>query len=172
VRIFRVDNPHTKAFPFWEWVIPELKAEEPGVLLLAEAFTRPRVMERLAKAGFSQSYTYFTWRDTKADLTQYMLELTANQVHEYFRPNFWPNTPDILPTGLQTGGMPAFRRQLVLAATLAASYGIYGPAFELGDNTPTKAGSEEYLNSEKYEIKTWNLEDPASLKPLIKQTPD
>jgi starch synthase (maltosyl-transferring) len=169
VRIFRVDNPHTKAFPFWQWVIPELKAEHPDVLFLAEAFTRPRVMERLAKVGFTQSYTYFTWRTTKAELTEYLTELTATPVKEYFQPNFWPNTPDILPAGLQTGGLPAFRSQLVLAGTMTASYGIYGPAFELGDNTPTKPGSEEYLDSEKYEIKQWNLEDPASLRPLITQ---
>ncbi len=167
VLIFRVDNPHTKAFPFWEWVIPELKAQNPNVLFLAEAFTRPRVMERLAKLGFSQSYTYFTWRDTKEELTRYMLELTTTPVREYFRPNFWPNTPDILPAHLQTGGLPAFRSRLVLAATLAANYGIYGAAFELGENTPAKPGSEEYLNSEKYEIKSWDLQDPASLKPLI-----
>ena len=167
VLIFRVDNPHTKAFPFWQWVIPELKAKDPNVLFLAEAFTRPRVMERLAKAGFSESYTYFTWRDTKEELTQYMLELTTTPVREYFRPNFWPNTPDILPGHLQTGGLPAFRFRLVLAATLSANYGIYGPAFELGENTPVKPGSEEYLNSEKYEIKTWDLQKPTSLKPLI-----
>jgi starch synthase (maltosyl-transferring) len=167
VLVFRVDNPHTKAFPFWQWVIPELKAKDPNVLFLAEAFTRPRVMERLAKLGFSQSYTYFTWRDTKAELTQYMLELTTTPVKEYFRPNFWPNTPDILPGHLQTGGLPAFRFRLVLAATLCSNFGIYGPAYELGDNTPTKPGSEEYLNSEKYEIKQWDLTDPASLKPLI-----
>jgi starch synthase (maltosyl-transferring) len=167
VRIFRVDNPHTKAFPFWQWVIPELKAKNPDVLFLAEAFTRPRVMERLAKLGFSQSYTYFTWRVNKQELTEYLTELTATPVKEYFRPNFWPNTPDILPAGLQSGGLPAFRSQLVLAATMTSNYGMYGPAFELGDNTPTKPGSEEYLNSEKYEIKQWNLQDPASLKPLI-----
>jgi starch synthase (maltosyl-transferring) len=167
VLIFRVDNPHTKAFPFWQWVIPELKAKDPNVLFLAEAFTRPRVMERLAKLGFSQSYTYFTWRDTKEELTQYMLELTATPVHEYFRPNFWPNTPDILPGHLQTGGLPAFRSRLVLATTLSSNFGIYGPAFELGENTPAKPGSEEYLNSEKYEIKTWDLQKPSSLKPLI-----
>jgi starch synthase (maltosyl-transferring) len=167
VLLFRVDNPHTKAFPFWEWVIPELKAQDPNVLFLAEAFTRPRVMERLAKLGFSQSYTYFTWRDTKEELTRYLLELTTTPVREYFRPNFWPNTPDILPGHLQTGGLPAFRSRLVLAATLAANYGIYGPAFELGENTPAKPGSEEYLNSEKYEIKNWDLQNPASLKPLI-----
>jgi starch synthase (maltosyl-transferring) len=167
VSIFRVDNPHTKAFPFWQWVIPELKQKDPNVLFLAEAFTRPRVMERLAKLGFSQSYTYFTWRDTKEELTRYMLELTTTPVREYFRPNFWPNTPDILPGHLQTGGLPAFRSRLVLAATLSSNYGMYGPAFELGENTPTKPGSEEYLNSEKYEIKTWDLSDPASLRPLI-----
>jgi starch synthase (maltosyl-transferring) len=167
VLIFRVDNPHTKAFPFWQWVIPELKAKDANVLFLAEAFTRPRVMERLAKLGFSQSYTYFTWRDTKEELTEYMLELTTTPVKEYFRPNFWPNTPDILPGHLQTGGFPAFRFRLVLAATLCSNFGIYGPAYELGDNTPTKPGSEEYLNSEKYEIKQWDLTNPASLKPLI-----
>jgi starch synthase (maltosyl-transferring) len=167
VHIFRVDNPHTKAFPFWEWVIPELKAQDPNVLFLAEAFTRPRVMERLAKLGFSQSYTYFTWRDTKEELTQYLLELTTTPVREYFRPNFWPNTPDILPGHLQTGGLPAFRSRLVLATTMTANFGIYGAAFELGENTPTKPGSEEYLNSEKYEIKNWDLTNPASLKPFI-----
>ena len=126
VLIFRVDNPHTKAFPFWEWVIPELKEKNPDVLFLAEAFTRPRVMERLAKGGFLESYTYFTWRDTKEELTRYMLELTTTPVREYFRPNFWPNTPDILPGHLQTGGLPAFRCRLVLATTLTANYGIYG----------------------------------------------
>jgi starch synthase (maltosyl-transferring) len=167
VQIFRVDNPHTKAFPFWQWVIPELKAESPDVLFLAEAFTRPRVMERLAKLGFSQSYTYFTWRDTKEELTRYMLELTTSPLREYFRPNFWPNTPDILPGHLQTGGLPAFRSRLVLATTLTSNYGIYGPALELGENVPVKPGSEEYLNSEKYEIKAWDLTNPASLKPLI-----
>jgi starch synthase (maltosyl-transferring) len=167
VRIFRVDNPHTKSFPFWEWAIPELKAKDPDVLFLAEAFTRPRVMERLAKLGFSQSYTYFTWRDSKEELTAYMLELTTTPVREYFRPNFWPNTPDILPGHLQHGGLPAFRSRLVLAATLCSNYGIYGPAFELGENTPVRQGSEEYLNSEKYEIKRWDLENPASLKPLL-----
>jgi starch synthase (maltosyl-transferring) len=167
VRIFRVDNPHTKAFPFWQWLIPELKAKDPGVLFLAEAFTRPRVMERLAKLGFSQSYTYFTWRDTKEELTQYLLELTATPVREYFRPNFWPNTPDILAKSLQTGGLPAFRSRLVMAATMTSNYGIYGPAFELGESIPVKPGSEEYLNSEKYEIKSWDLQKPTSLKPLI-----
>ncbi len=167
VNIFRVDNPHTKAFPFWQWVIAELKAQNPDVLFLAEAFTRPRVMEQLAKLGFSQSYTYFTWRDKKEELTEYMLELTTTPVREYFRPNFWPNTPDILPAHLQTGGLPAFRSRLVLATTLTANYGVYGPAFELGENTPTRPGSEEYLDSEKYEIKPWDLLSRASLRPLI-----
>ncbi len=167
VNLFRVDNPHTKAFPFWQWVIPELKAKNPDVLFLAEAFTRPRVMEQLAKLGFSQSYTYFTWRETKEELTEYMLELTTTPVREYFRPNFWPNTPDILPGHLQTGGLPAFRSRLVLATTLTANFGVYGPAFESGVNIPMKPGGEEYLDSEKYEIKVWDLQNPASLKPLI-----
>ena len=167
VRIFRVDNPHTKAFPFWQWVIPELKAKDPDVLFLAEAFTRPRVMERLAKLGFSQSYTYFTWRDSKEEMTQYLTELNTSPVRDYFRPNFWPNTPDILPGHLQSGGLPAFRSRLVMAATLTGNYGIYGPAFELGENTPFKPGGEEYLNSEKYEIKVWDLNKTTSLRPLI-----
>ena len=167
VRIFRVDNPHTKAFPFWEWVIAEVQAAYPDAIFLAEAFTRPRVMERLAKLGFTQSYTYFTWRNTKADLTEYMTELTKTDVFEYLRPNFWPNTPDILPFGLQTGGPNAFKSRLVLAATLSSNYGMYGPAFELGENIRFKEGSEEYLNSEKYEIKRWNRDAPNSLRPLI-----
>jgi starch synthase (maltosyl-transferring) len=167
VRIFRVDNPHTKAFPFWEWVIAEVHAVYPDVIFLAEAFTRPRVMERLAKLGYTQSYTYFTWRNTKAELTQYLTELTKRDVAEYMRPNFWPNTPDILPFGLQTGGPHAFKCRLVLAATLSSNYGIYGPAFELGENIRFKEGSEEYLNSEKYEIKRWNRDAPTSLRPLI-----
>ena len=167
VRIFRVDNPHTKAFPFWEWAIPEVKREYPDVLFLAEAFTRPRVMQRLAKLGYTQSYTYFTWRNTKEELTQYLTELTQTEMKEYLGPNFWPNTPDILPESLQIGGRPAFEARLVLAATLAASYGIYGAAFELGENAPFKAGGEEYLNSEKYELKHWDVDSPANLKPLI-----
>ena len=135
VLIFRVDNPHTKAFPFWEWVIPELKAKYPDVLFLAEAFTRPRVMERLGKLGFSQSYTYFTWRETKEELTEYLTELTTTSIKEYFRPNFWPNTPDILPAHLQTGGLAAFRSRLVMAATLTSNYGMYGAAFEQWEKT-------------------------------------
>ncbi len=168
VRIFRVDNPHTKAFPFWEWCVAAVKVQYPDALFLAEAFTRPRVMQRLAKVGYSQSYTYFTWRETKAELTEYVTELTQTPVREYMRPNFWPNTPDILPGILQTGGMAAFKSRLILAGTMSSNYGIYGPAYELGDNTPfRKEKSEEYLDSEKYEIKQWNRDDPNSLRPLI-----
>ena len=167
VRIFRADNPHTKAFPFWEWVIGEVKKDYPDALFLAEAFTRPKVMYRLAKLGFSQSYTYFTWRNTKSELTQYFTELTQTDVSDFFRANLWPNTPDILTEYLQFGGRPAFMTRLVLAAMLGASYGIYGPAFELCENVPREPGSEEYLNSEKYEIKHWDLEKPDSLRELI-----
>ena len=167
VRIFRVDNPHTKAFPFWEWAIAEVKRGYPDALFLAEAFTRPKVMYRLAKLGFSQSYTYFAWRNTKSELTQYFTELTQTEVSDFFRANLWPNTPDILTEYLQFGGRPAFMTRLVLAAMLGASYGIYGPAFELCENVPREPGSEEYLNSEKYEIKHWDLEKPESLRELI-----
>ncbi len=169
VRIFRVDNPHTKAFPFWEWVIDEVHAVYPDVIFLAEAFTRPRIMERLAKLGYTQSYTYFTWRNTAAELTQYLTELTKTEIAEYMRPNFWPNTPDILPFGLQSGGPNAFKSRLVLAATLSSNYGMYGPAFELGENAPFKEGSEEYRYSEKYEIKQWDRDAAHSLRPLITQ---
>ena len=157
IRIFRVDNPHTKAFGFWEWCIAEVKRRYPDALFLAEAFTRPRVMERLGKLGFSQSYTYFTWRTTKAELEQYAAELTQTEQWEYFRPNFWPNTPDINPYNLQTGGLPSFALRLVLAATLCPSYGIYGGAFENLADAPFRQGGEEYLDSEKYEIKHWPL---------------
>jgi starch synthase (maltosyl-transferring) len=167
VRIFRVDNPHTKPFPFWEWLIKEVKAEYPDAILLAEAFTRPNVMYGLAKLGFTQSYTYFTWRNTKWDLTQYFIELTQTEVREFFCPNLWPNTPDILNEYLQSGGRPAFMARLVLAATLGANYGIYGPAFELCENKPLAPGSEEYWNSEKYEIKAWDLNRAGSLKDFI-----
>ncbi len=167
VRIFRVDNPHTKAFPFWEWAITEIKRQYPDVLFLSEAFTRPKVMYRLAKLGFSQSYTYFPWRLDKLDLTTYLTELTKTEVSEFFRPNQWPNTPDILNEFLQTRGRPGFMQRLILAATLGANYGIYGPAFELMESRPAKPGSEEYLNSEKYEIRHWDLDRPDSLRPLI-----
>lgn len=167
VRIFRVDNPHTKPFEFWEWAIREIKKQYPDIIFLAEAFTRPKVMYRLAKLGFSQSYTYFAWRNTKWELEQYFTELTQTEVYEFFRPSLWPNTPDILTEYLQSGGQPAFMARLVLAATLGASYGIYGPAFELGENLPLRSGSEEYLYSEKYEIKKWNINRRDSLKGLI-----
>jgi starch synthase (maltosyl-transferring) len=167
VRIFRVDNPHTKPFAFWEWLIDEIKQDYPDVILLAEAFTRPKIMYRLAKLGFSQSYTYFAWRNVKWELTQYFTELTQTEVKEFFRPNLWPNTPDILTDYLRDGGRPAFMTRLVLAATLGASYGIYGPAFELGENRRKDTVSEEYLNSEKYEIKRWDVKNPNSLRDFI-----
>jgi len=164
VRIFRVDNPHTKALRFWEWCINEIKATHPEIIFLSEAFTRPTVQYHLAKCGFTQSYTYFAWRHTKKEITHYFTELTRTEVQEYFRPNLWPNTPDILTEYLQHGGRPAFLIRLVLAATLGASYGIYGPAFELCEHRPRSEGSEDYLNSEKYEIRYWDLEQPESLK--------
>ncbi len=167
VRIFRVDNPHTKPFRFWEWLIGAVKEAHPDVIFLSEAFTRPKVMYTLAKLGFTQSYTYFAWRNTKWELTEYFSELTQTDVREYFRPSLWPNTPDILTEYLQTGGRPAFMTRLVLAATLGASYGIYGPAFELCENRARASGSEEYLDSEKYEIKRWDIARPDSLKDFI-----
>ncbi len=167
VRIFRVDNPHTKAFAFWEWMIAEVQAEYPDTIFLAEAFTRPKVMYRLAKLGFSQSYTYFSWRNTRQELADYFTELSAADVREFFRPNLWPNTPDILTEYLQIGGRPAFQLRVILAATLGASYGIYGPAFELGEHQPRSPGSEEYLDSEKYQLREWDLGAAHSLKPLI-----
>src|SRR5262245_49862173 len=152
VRIFRVDNPHTKSFRFWEWVIAAIRRDYPDAIFLAEAFTRPTVMRYLAKAGFTQSYTYFTWRNTAHDLRDYMTELTRTELQEYMRPNFFANTPDILHEYLQTGGRAAFEVRLILAATLAANYGIYS-GFELCENAPVRKGSEEYLDSEKYQIK-------------------
>jgi starch synthase (maltosyl-transferring) len=169
IKIFRVDNPHTKPFAFWEWLIGETQRESPDTIFLAEAFTRPRVMYRLAKLGFTQSYTYFAWKNTKAELTEYFTEINEPPVSEFFRPNLWPNTPDILNEYLQKGGRPAFIARLVLAATLGANYGIYGPAFELIENVPVREGSEEYLDSEKYEIRVWNSSDPKSLKGLIRR---
>jgi starch synthase (maltosyl-transferring) len=167
VTIYRVDNPHTKAFPFWEWCIGELKRAHPELIFLSEAFTRPKVKYNLAKLGFTQSYNYFPWRNTSAELREYLTELTRTTVKDFFRPNLWPNTPDILPQALQFGGRPAFITRFVLAATLGASYGIYGPAYELGVIAPLKPGGEEYLDSEKYEIKAWRLDAPESLQPLI-----
>jgi starch synthase (maltosyl-transferring) len=166
IRIFRVDNPHTKPFPFWEWLIGEIKKEYPDVIFLSEAFTRPKVMYRLAKLGMTQSYTYFAWRNTKKELIEYLTELTQTELKEYFRPNFWPNTPDILPEHLQYGGRPAFLIRLVLAATLSSNYGIYGPAFELCIHEAIP-GREEYLNSEKYEIKHWDRDKSGTLQDFI-----
>jgi starch synthase (maltosyl-transferring) len=167
VHIFRVDNPHTKPFDFWEWMIRDLKKKHPDLIFLSEAFTRPNIMYWLGKLGFTQSYTYFTWRNNKAELTDYFTELTQTDVREFFRPNLWPNTPDILHASLQTGGRPAFMSRLVLAATLGSNYGIYGPAYELCENEPRESGSEEYLNSEKYELKHRDLNDPLSLRSFI-----
>jgi starch synthase (maltosyl-transferring) len=163
VHIFRVDNPHTKPFPFWEWLIGSVKARHPEVLFLAEAFTRPKIMYRLAKLGFSQSYTYFTWRTTKAELQAYFEELSHPPVVDFFRPNLWPNTPDILHEVLQLGGRPAFALRAFLAATLGASWGVYGPPFESLEAAPLKPGTEEYLHAEKYEIRHWALDAPGSL---------
>jgi len=167
VTVFRVDNPHTKAFPFWEWCIGEIKRTHPETVFLSEAFTRPRVMHRLAKLGFTQSYTYFTWRNTKQELIDYFNELAHGPGADYFRPNVWPNTPDILPEHLQYGGRPAFMARLVLAATLASAYGIYGPAFEHMEHRPREPGSEEYLDSEKYQLRHWDLGRDDSLAEFI-----
>ncbi|PPK73006.1 alpha-1,4-glucan:maltose-1-phosphate maltosyltransferase [Methylobacter tundripaludum] len=167
VYIFRVDNPHTKPFPFWEWLIAEVKRTHPETIFLAEAFTRPKITYRLAKLGFSQSYTYFSWRNAKSELETYFTELSRTEVREYFRPNLWPNTPDILPEYLQFGGRPAFMLRLVLAATLGANYGIYGPAYELMEAAPREAGGEEYLDSEKYQVRRWKLDRADSLQDFI-----
>jgi starch synthase (maltosyl-transferring) len=171
VKIFRVDNPHTKPFRFWEWCIAEIKREHPEAIFLSEAFTRPKVMQHLAKLGFTQSYTYFTWRNNATELREYLTELTTTDVVEYMRPNFFANTPDILHEYLQHGGRPAFEVRLVLAATLAASYGIYS-GFELCENVPVRAGSEEYLDSEKYQIKVRDWNQPGNLKELIARVND
>ncbi len=169
VRTFRVDNPHTKSLTFWHWCITELKSAHPDLVFLAEAFTRPKLMYLLAKAGFTQSYTYFTWRTTAFEIRQYLTELTSSPVKDFFRPNFWPNTPDILPEHLQYAGRPAFAVRVVLAATLSPNYGIYGPAFELMDNEP-REGAEEYVDNEKYELKPWpSVELSEGLRPLIRR---
>ncbi|HTI88204.1 MAG TPA: maltotransferase domain-containing protein [Alphaproteobacteria bacterium] len=165
VKIFRVDNPHTKPLPFWEWMIREVQDDHPEVIFLSEAFTRPKMMHKLAKVGFTQSYTYFTWRHTKAELTQYLTELSQSPSREYFRPNFFVNTPDINPPFLQTGGRPAFQIRAVLAATLASAWGMYS-GFELCEATPIP-GREEYLHSEKYEIKAWDWDRPGNIRDHI-----
>jgi starch synthase (maltosyl-transferring) len=166
VTVFRVDNPHTKPVPFWEWLIREVRSAHPDVIFLSEAFTRPAMMSTLAKAGFNQSYTYFTWRNTKAELQQYLIDLTQSDLPQFFRPNFFVNTPDILHEYLQRGGRRAFEARLVLAATLAPSYGIYS-GFEHCENVPAAEGSEEYLNSEKYEVRERRLDGP--LLPLVRR---
>ncbi|MDQ3561121.1 MAG: alpha-1,4-glucan--maltose-1-phosphate maltosyltransferase [Pseudomonadota bacterium] len=166
VKIFRVDNPHTKPLPFWEWMIGEVQDKHPDVLFLAEAFTRPKMMKRLGKVGFSQSYSYFTWRNTKSELTQYLTELTKTECRDYMRPNFFVNTPDINPYFLQTSGRPGFRTRLILAATLAGNYGLYN-GYELCEAEPVP-GKEDYLNSEKYEIKAWDWDKPEHIRPDIR----
>jgi starch synthase (maltosyl-transferring) len=168
VTIFRVDNPHTKPFRFWEWALTELKRQHPETIFLSEAFTRPKVMKYLAKIGFSQSYSYFTWRNSKEEIVEYFTELTRTPVREYFRPNLFANTPDILHAYLQRGGRPAFHVRLVLAATLGASYGIYS-GFELAENVPLRSGSEEYLDSEKYQIRVRDYKRADSLAEFISQ---
>ena len=166
VKIFRVDNPHTKPYGFWQWALDDIKRQYPDAIFLSEAFTRPKIMRYLAKCGFSQSYTYFTWRNAKEELTEYFTELTQSPVREYMRPNLFANTPDILHEYLQRGGRPAFEARFILAATLGASYGIYS-GFELIENIPVKAGSEEYLDSEKYQIRLRDFQQPHSLSGLI-----
>lgn len=166
VRIFRVDNPHTKPLRFWQWMLAEIRAEHPDAIFLAEAFTRPKIMRFLAKAGFNQSYSYFTWRNTKVELTEYFTELTHTDVCEYMRPNLFANTPDILHEYLQHGGRPAFKIRLILAATLGASYGIYS-GFELCENVPLRNGSEEYLDSEKYQMRPRQWDQPGHIGELV-----
>ncbi len=168
VKIFRVDNPHTKPFAFWEWLIGEVQTDHPDVIFLAEAFTRPKVMKQLAKLGFTQSYTYFTWRNTKPELAEYFTELTQTAMADYFRPNFFTNTPDILHEFLQVGGPPAFKIRLVLAALSSPSYGIYS-GYELFENEPVSAGSEEYLHSEKYELRSRDFDRQPNLNAYIKR---
>ncbi|AMV19242.1 Alpha-1,4-glucan:maltose-1-phosphate maltosyltransferase 2 [Planctomyces sp. SH-PL14] len=166
IRIFRVDNPHTKPLPFWEWLIAAVRQRNPDVFFLAEAFTRPKLMKQLAKLGFSQSYTYFTWRNSAWELREYFTELTQTEAAEYLRPNLFANTPDILPEYLQHGGPAAFQIRLILAATLGATYGIYGPPFETFQAVP-RQGSEEYVDNEKYEIRQWDWKSPNVFRELI-----
>ncbi|WP_256007431.1 alpha-1,4-glucan--maltose-1-phosphate maltosyltransferase [Pedobacter deserti] len=166
IRVFRIDNPHTKAFAFWEWMINEVRTAYPEVIFLAEAFTRPRIMERLAKVGFNQSYTYFTWRNTPEEIKEYMTELTKTELRYYFRPNFWPNTPDILPPVLVEGGENAHIMRLILAATLSSNYGLYGPVYEFGINAP-HGQKEEYIDNEKYEIKHWDWDKETRIREII-----
>src|SRR5581483_3866890 len=166
VHIFRVDNPHTKPMAFWEWIIAAVQADHPDVVFLAEAFTRPKVMAKLAEVGFSQSYTYFTWRTERWEIEEYLSELTSPPLVDYFRPNFWPNTPDILAGPLRHGSLAAFKLRLVLAAFLSPSYGIYS-GYELCENEPQSETNEEYRASEKYELKERDWSHPSSLAPFI-----
>jgi len=166
VRVFRVDNPHTKAFPFWEWMIKEVRKKHPEVIFLAEAFTRPRIMERLAKVGFNQSYTYFTWRHSRDEFIEYLTDLTKSSKKDYFRPNFWPNTPDILPPILTYGGEAAAIMRLILAATMSSNYGLYGPVYEFNIAQPHPK-KEEYIDNEKYEIKHWDWDQDTRIKEII-----
>ncbi len=172
IRVFRVDNPHTKPIPFWEWCLREVAQRYPDAIFLAEAFTRPKLMYALAKAGFSQSYTYFTWRTTSSELTSYLEGLTQTEAAEFFRPNLWPTTPDIFPDHLVHGGRTAFISRVVLAGTLSSSYGIYGPSYELMEDTPRTGPLpgqvvEELVDNEKYQLRTWDLERPDSLRHVI-----
>ena len=167
IQIFRVDNPHTKPFYFWGWLIAEIKKKHPDVLFLAEAFTRPKIMNELAKQGFSQSYTYFTWRNSKKELTEYVEELTQTEQKEFYRPNFWPNTPDINPFALQNGNESVHLQKYFLAATLSSNVGIYGPVFEYMVSTPMAPGKEEYLHSEKYQYYKWDWTIQNKLTTLI-----
>ena len=167
IKIYRVDNPHTKPFFFWGWLIGEIKKKHPDVLFLAEAFTRPKIMNELAKQGFTQSYTYFTWRNSKKELTEYVEELTRSEQKEFYRPNFWPNTPDINPFPLQNGNESIHLQKYFLAATLSSSVGIYGPVFEYRISTPMAPGKEEYLDSEKYEYFRWDWEKQNKITTLI-----
>jgi starch synthase (maltosyl-transferring) len=167
IRVFRVDNPHTKPFGMWEWLIAEVRGRHPETLFLSEAFTRPKVMAELARRGFSQSYTYFTWKNAKSEIADFVRELAL--ARSYLRPNLWPNTPDILNAYLQHGGRAAFVSRAVLAATLSASWGVYGPPFELCEAEPREPGSEEYERSEKYEVRSWPLDRADSLAPLLRR---
>jgi len=167
VRIFRVDNPHTKSFPFWEWIMKELKSKHNDIIFLAEAFTRPRIMQRLACLTFTQSYTYYTWRNNKWEIKEYVEELTKTEMKEYFRPSFWPNTPDINPWKLQKPNEAAYMMQLFMAATLSSNYGVYGPVYEFMQAAPVE-GKEEYLNSEKYEIRHWDWTRETRISELMR----
>lgn len=168
IQVFRVDNPHTKPFIFWQWIMSEMRRDHPDVLFLSEAFTRPKIMARLAKVGFQQSYSYFTWRQTKAELEEYLTELSQTELRDYFRANFWPNTPDILPYYIQKTGHAHSAARFVLAATLSSNFGMYGPVYELLENEPMP-GKEEYFNSEKYEARHWDWHSSTPFRELMRK---